>query len=58
MASTVINHVGREKEGSKDIIRATVIMAYTISTLLTGLTFLVLGKFKLGSLIGFFPQHM
>jgi len=58
MAYTITNHVGREQRDHKDIIRATVIMAYTISTLLTGLTFLILGKCKLGSLIGFFPQHI
>ncbi len=33
-------------------------MAYTISTVFTGVTFLVLGRCKLGSLIGFFPQHI
>lgn len=58
MAFTIANRVGRDGEGHKDIIRATVIMAYTISTLFTGVTFLVLGKCKLGSLIGFFPQHI
>lgn len=58
MASTVINHVGRENENSKDIIRATVIAAYSISTLLTGLAFFTLGFCRLGSLIGFFPRHI
>lgn len=58
MAYTIANHVGQDKEDYKDIIRATVIMAYTISTLFTGVTFLLLGKCKLGSLIGFFPQHI
>ena len=58
MASTIINHVGREQENSKDIIRATVITAYSMSTLLTGLAFFVLGFCKLGSLIGFFPRHI
>ncbi|OZJ05631.1 hypothetical protein BZG36_01522 [Bifiguratus adelaidae] len=37
---------------------ATTIMAFAISTVLTGLVFLVLGAFKLGSLIGFFPRHI
>ncbi len=58
MASTIIDHVGREKDNSKEIIRATVIAAYSISTLLTGLVFFVLGFCKLGSLIGFFPRHI
>ncbi len=58
MAYTIADHVGRDTEDHKNIIRASVIMAYTISTLITGVTFLVLGKCKLGSLIGFFPQHI
>ena len=58
MASTIIEHVGRENENAKDIIRATAIAAYSISTLLTGLAFFILGFCKLGSLIGFFPRHI
>lgn len=58
MAFTIIDHVGRDQENHKDIIRATVIIAYSISTLLAGLAFFVLGKCKLGSLIGFFPRHI
>ena len=58
MASIVINQVGRERENSREIIRATVIAAYSLSTLLTGLSFFILGFCNLGSLIGFFPRHI
>ena len=58
MASTIIQHVGRDTENSKEIIRATVIATYSISTLLTGLAFFLLGFCRLGSLIGFFPRHI
>ncbi|KAJ1566320.1 hypothetical protein HK405_010272, partial [Cladochytrium tenue] len=39
-------------------ILATIMVAYTISTLLTGVAFLLLGFFKLGNLIQFFPRHI
>ncbi|KAJ3529960.1 hypothetical protein NM688_g7780 [Phlebia brevispora] len=37
---------------------ATTIMSFAISSLLTGLTFFLLGALRLGSLIGFFPRHI
>ncbi|KAI9106194.1 sulfate transporter family-domain-containing protein [Phlyctochytrium arcticum] len=39
-------------------ILATVMVAYAMSTLLTGLVFLLLGIFKMGNLIQFFPRHI
>ncbi|KAJ3177179.1 hypothetical protein HDU87_004671 [Geranomyces variabilis] len=39
-------------------ILATVMVAYAMSTLLTGLVFLLLGIFKLGTLVQFFPRHI
>ncbi|KAJ3156911.1 hypothetical protein HDU86_003446 [Geranomyces michiganensis] len=39
-------------------ILATVMIAYAMSTLLTGLVFLLLGIFKLGTLVQFFPRHI
>ena len=58
MASTIIISIGRNHENGTAIIRATVIASYSISTLLTGLTFFSLGFCRLGSLIGFFPRHI
>lgn len=58
MAFTIIEHIGRDQANAKERIRATVIAAFSISTLLTGVVFFGLGKFRLGELIGFFPRHI
>ncbi|KAJ3096867.1 hypothetical protein HDU97_005465 [Phlyctochytrium planicorne] len=39
-------------------VLATVMTAYAMSTVITGLVFLGLGLFKLGNLIQFFPRHI
>jgi len=46
--------------GHKDpkVIMATVITSYAMSSVITGLVFLILGLFKLGSLVNFFPRHI
>jgi SulP family sulfate permease len=46
---------GRNKDAE---IVATTLAAYALSSLLTGLAFLLLGHLKLGRLIGFFPRHI
>lgn len=43
---------------SKNAILATVIVTYALLSVVTGVTFFLLGKFHLGSLIGFFPRHI
>ena len=58
MAFSIIKCIGRDGTDSKDRIRATVIAAFSISTILTGVVFLSLGRFRLGSLVGFFPSHI
>ncbi|KAF9371315.1 hypothetical protein CPB97_002050 [Podila verticillata] len=55
MAETVVARVGAE---NRDQVLATTILAYALSTLMTGAVFLALGYFKLGSLIAFFPRHI
>ncbi|KAF9979440.1 hypothetical protein BGZ75_009705 [Mortierella antarctica] len=55
MAETVVARVGAE---NRDAVLATTILAYALSTLMTGAVFLALGYFKLGSLIAFFPRHI
>ena len=39
-------------------VTATIMAAYSLSAILTGLVFLLLGLFKLGNLIQFFPRHI
>lgn len=41
-----------------EAIIATTIVAYCLSSILTGLIFLALGCFKLGNLVSFFPRHI
>ncbi|KAI8823013.1 sulfate transporter family-domain-containing protein [Fimicolochytrium jonesii] len=48
-----------EMRGSSNhAILATIMVAYAMSTLLTGTVFLLLGIFKLGNLVQFFPRHI
>ncbi|ORX89223.1 hypothetical protein K493DRAFT_234296 [Basidiobolus meristosporus CBS 931.73] len=51
----VIRDVG--EENPKAVV-ATVMVGYAAATIFTGLTFMLLGVFKLGSLVGFFPRHI
>ncbi|KAF2472046.1 sulfate transporter family protein-like protein [Lindgomyces ingoldianus] len=48
----------RMKGQSDEAIIATVIVSYCLSSIVTGLIFLTLGGFKLGSLVSFFPRHI
>jgi SulP family sulfate permease len=41
-----------------EAVIATTIVAYCMSSVLTGLIFLALGAFKLGNLVSFFPRHI
>lgn len=44
--------------GQNDEILTTTVFCYVISSLVTGLTFYVLGRMKLGKIVGFFPRHI
>jgi sulfate permease, SulP family len=55
MAFTILNAIGEDKPQS---VLATTILAFSMSSVLTGLVFFVLGACRLGSLIGFFPRHI
>ncbi|KAJ3203491.1 hypothetical protein HDU67_010150, partial [Dinochytrium kinnereticum] len=46
-----------EETDTKGVL-ATIMVAYAMSTVVTGLVFLGLGVFKLGNLIQFFPRHI
>ncbi|KAF2796217.1 sulfate transporter family protein-like protein [Melanomma pulvis-pyrius CBS 109.77] len=50
--------MGRMEDESPDAVIATVIVAYCLSSIVTGLIFLALGGFKLGNLVSFFPRHI
>lgn len=48
----------RMEGASAESVIATTIVAYCISSVITGMIFLALGTFKLGNLVSFFPQHI
>ncbi|KAJ3040061.1 hypothetical protein HDV00_011510 [Rhizophlyctis rosea] len=48
----------RMKGQPSNAILATIMVSYAMSTILTGLVFLLLGMFRLGNLIQFFPRHI
>jgi sulfate permease, SulP family len=55
MAFAIIQEVG---EDNPKAVVATTILAFSISSIVTGLVFFALGTLRLGSLIGFFPRHI
>ena len=55
MAFTILARVGEDNPKS---VLATTILSYSMSSVLTGVVFFIMGKCKLGSLIGFFPRHI
>ena len=55
MAFTILQRVGQDNPKS---VLATTILAFSVSSILTGLVFFLMGTCGLGSLIGFFPRHI
>ena len=55
MAFTIMGRMSGED--SKAII-ATTVLSYAISSVLTGVVFWIMGKYRLGTLMGFFPRHI
>lgn len=55
MATTILLRVGEDNPKS---VLATTIFAFSVSSVLTGLVFFLMGTCGLGSLIGFFPRHI
>lgn len=55
MTTQIIDIMG---DDDAEAVIATTLAAFSFSAILTGATFFLLGKFRLGSLIGFFPRHI
>lgn len=55
MAQKITDIVGQE---DADAVIATTIVAYSISSMITGLVFYLMGKFKFGFMVGFIPRHI
>ncbi|SMN18097.1 similar to Saccharomyces cerevisiae YGR125W Putative protein of unknown function [Maudiozyma saulgeensis] len=56
MAIAIMNALPSKNQ--KDEVITTTLFCYCISTLITGFTFLSLGKLRLGKIVGFFPRHI
>lgn len=55
MALSIMNSI---PEGNDDQVISTTIVCYALSSIITGLTFFLLGKMRLGKIVGFFPRHI
>ncbi|KAI0135446.1 sulfate transporter family protein [Daldinia grandis] len=55
MATTITAIVG---EDQPDAVIATTITSFAISSMLTGLVFYLMGRFRLGYVVGFIPRHI
>ncbi|RYO80188.1 hypothetical protein DL766_001285 [Monosporascus sp. MC13-8B] len=55
MAATIESIVG---EDQPDAVIATTITSYALSSMLTGTVFYLMGRFRLGYIVGFIPRHI
>lgn len=55
MAQKITDRVGPE---NPDAVIATTIVSYAMSSMMTGLVFYLMGKFKFGYMVGFIPRHI
>ncbi|KAJ1554670.1 hypothetical protein HK096_002460 [Nowakowskiella sp. JEL0078] len=55
MCRIIEDHIGAQNQRE---VMATIMVTFSLSTILTGIVFLLLGIFKLGNVIQFFPRHI
>lgn len=55
MASTITTSIGQD---DPDAVIATTIVAYAVSSMMTGIVFFLMGYFKFGYIVGFIPRHI
>ena len=55
MAFTILARIGPENPVK---VLSTTVISYSVSSVLTGAVFYLMGRCRLGSLIGFFPRHI
>ena len=55
MAFTILARVGEDNPKS---VLATTVLSYSMSSVITGAVFFLMGACKVGSLVGFFPRHI
>lgn len=54
-AEKIVSVVGQD---NPSVVIPSTLVAFALSSIMTGLAFFLLGALKLGSLIGFFPRHI
>ncbi|TFK98319.1 sulfate transporter family-domain-containing protein [Pterulicium gracile] len=57
IGNSIAQYVGHEEANAPTII-CTTLVAFAMSSMLTGATFFILGYLRLGAIIGFFPRHI
>ncbi|KAM0564173.1 hypothetical protein ACHAPJ_000382 [Fusarium lateritium] len=55
MAAKITEIVG---EDNPDAVIATTIVSFSVSAMMTGLVFYLMGRFKVGYMVGFIPRHI
>ncbi|CEP12142.1 hypothetical protein [Parasitella parasitica] len=55
MAEKIVSVVGQD---NPNVVIPSTMVAFALSSIMTGLAFFLLGALRLGSLIGFFPRHI
>ncbi|RBR09946.1 uncharacterized protein FIESC28_09666 [Fusarium coffeatum] len=55
MAGKITEVVGEE---NPDAVIATTIVSFSVSAMMTGLVFYLMGRFKVGYMVGFIPRHI
>lgn len=55
MAQKIVDIIGTE---DADAVIATTIVSYAVSSMMTGLVFYLMGKFRFGYMVGFIPRHI
>lgn len=55
MAQKITDTVGAD---NPDAVIASTIVAYSMSSMMTGLVFYLMGRFKFGYMVGFIPRHI
>ncbi|EIN04492.1 sulfate anion transporter [Punctularia strigosozonata HHB-11173 SS5] len=57
LAGRIEREVGAAGGGAREVV-ATTLVAYALSSAMTGVAFFALGAMRMGTLIGFFPRHI
>ncbi|KAH3678355.1 hypothetical protein WICPIJ_008845 [Wickerhamomyces pijperi] len=57
MALAILKELGGDA-ADQDVVISTTITTYALSSVITGLIFFLLGYYRMGELVGYFPRHI